>query len=129
MESSMELSPYLTTTTSRVSLGSSNTVDLSSVLIDTSNTDNQVFRIPVLRVFSDGKTYIVGVLDIQVGEKDNLVSINPEKRSIWSTLRKALVTIIVLLVLLIILVYSLIVFRRKARKRASREFSNKNKML
>ena len=129
MESSMDLSPYLTTTTARVSLGSTNTVDLSSVIIDTSSMENQDFRIPVLRVFNDGKTYIVGVLNIQVGQKDNLVSINPEKRTIWSALKKALVTIIVLLVLLIILVYSLIIFRRKARRRASREFNNKNKML
>lgn len=129
MESNMDLSSYLTTTTARVSLGSTNTVDLSSVVIDTSSMENQDFRIPVLRVFNDGKTYIVGVLNIQVGQKDNLVSINPEKRTIWSTLKKALVTIIVLLVLLIVLVYSLIIFRRKARRRASREFSNKNKML
>ena len=129
MESSMDLSPYLTTTIARVSLGSTNTVDLSSVIIDTSSMENQDFRIPVLRVFNDGKTYIVGVLNIQVGQKDNLVSINPEKRTIWSALKKALVTIIVLLVLLIILVYSLIIFRRKARRRASREFNNKNKML
>ncbi len=129
MESNMDLSSYLTTTTARVSLGSTNTVDLSSVVIDTSSMENQDFRIPVLRVFNDGKTYIVGVLNIQVGQKDNLVSINPEKRTIWSTLKKALVTIIVLLVLLIVLVYSLIIFRRKARRRASREFNNKNKML
>ena len=129
MESSMDLSPYLTTTTARVSLGSTNTVDLSKVIIDTTSTENQDFRIPVCRVFNDGKTYIVGVLNVQVAEKDNLVSINPEKHSIWSTLRKALVTIIVLLALLIILVYSIIIFRRKARRRASREFSNRNKML
>lgn len=129
MESNMDLSSYLTTTTARVSLGSTNTVDLSSVVIDTSSMENQDFRIPVLRVFNDGKTYIVGVLNIQVGQKDNLVSINPEKRTIWSTLKKALVTVIVLLVLLIVLVYSLIIFRRKARRRASREFNNKNKML
>ncbi len=91
--------------------------------------ENQYFRIPVLRVFNDGKSYIVGVLNVEVGEKDNLVPINPEKRSIWSALKKALVTIIVILVLLIIMVYSLIIFRRKAKRRASREFNNKNKML
>lgn len=129
MESNMELSPYLTTTSSRVTLGSTNTVDLSSVIIDTTSNQTQYYRIPVLRIFNDGKTYIVGVLNVEIGEKDNLVPINPEKRSIWSTLRKALVTIIVILTLLIILVYSLIVFRNKARKRASREFTNKNKML
>ncbi|MBR1797131.1 MAG: D-alanyl-D-alanine carboxypeptidase [Clostridiales bacterium] len=129
MEASMDLSPYITTTTARVSLGSTNTVDLSQVIIDTSSTENQDFRIPILRAFNDGKTYIVGVLNIQVGTKDNLVPINPEKRSIWSTLKTALVTLIVILVLLIILVYSLIIFRRKARKRAAREFRNKNKML
>lgn len=129
MESSIELSPYLTTTSARISLGSSNTVELSNVTINKTSMENQYFRIPVLRVFNDGKTYIVGVLNVEVGEKDNLVSINPEKRSIWSALKKALVTIIVILALLIILVYALIVFRRKARRRASREFNNKNKML
>ena len=129
MESSINLSPYLTTTSARITLGSTNTVDLSSVIIDTSSTENQYFRIPVLRIFNDGKTYIVGVLDIEVGEKDNLVPINPEKRSIWTALKKGLVTIIVILTLFIILVYALIIFRRKARRRASREFSNKNKML
>ena len=129
MESSITLSPYLTTTSSRVALGSYNTVELSNVIIDTSSMENQYFRIPVLRVFNDGKTYVVGVLDIEVGEKDNLVPINPEKRSIWTALKTALVTLIVILALLIILVYSLIIFRRKARRRASREFKNKNKML
>ncbi len=129
MESSITLSPYLTTTSSRVALGSYNTVELSNVIIDTSSMENQYFRIPVLRVFNDGKTYVVGVLDIEVGEKDNLVPINPEKRSIWTALKTALVTLIVILTLLIILVYSLIIFRRKARRRASREFKNKNKML
>ena len=83
----------------------------------------------MVREFNDGKTYIVGVLNIQVGQKDNLVSINPEKRSIWTALKTVLVTVIVILALLIILVYSMIVFRKKARRRASREFSNKNKML
>ena len=129
MESTMDLSSCLTTTTARVSLGSTNTVDLSNVIIDTTMMDNQNFRIPVIRRFNDGKTYIVGVLDIQVGEKDNLVPINPEKRSIWTALKTVLVTVIVLLALLIILVYSMIVFRKKARRRASREFNNKNKML
>ena len=129
MESSINLSPYLTTTSARITLGSTNTVDLSSVIIDTSSTENQYFRVPVLRIFNDGKTYIVGVLDIEVGEKDNLVPINPEKRSIWTALKRGLVTIIVILTLFIILVYALIIFRRKARRRASREFSNKNKML
>lgn len=129
MESSMELSSCLTTTTARVALGSTNTVDLSNVIIDKNNMENQDFRIPVVRVFNDGKTYIVGVLNIQVGQKDNLVSINPEKRSIWTALKTVLVTVIVILALLIILVYSMIVFRKKARRRASREFSNKNKML
>ena len=129
MESSINLSPYLTTTSARITLGSTNTVDLSSVIIDTSSTENQYFRVPVLRIFNDGKTYIVGVLDIEVGEKDNLVPINPEKRSIWTALKRGLVTIIVILTLFIILVYALIIFRRKARRRASREFSNQNKML
>ena len=129
MESSMELSSYLTTTTSRVSLGSTNTVDLSNVIIDTASTEDQDFRIPVLRMFNDGKNYIVGVLNIRVGEKDNLVSINPQKRSVWLTLKRVLVTVIVILALLIILVYALMIFRKKARKRASREFNNRNKML
>ena len=129
MESSIELSPYLTTTSARITLGSTNTVELSNVTINKTMMENQYFRIPVLRVFNDGKSYIVGVLNVEVGEKDNLVPINPEKRSIWSALKKALVTIIVILVLLIIMVYSLIIFRRKAKRRASREFNNKNKML
>ena len=129
MESSMELSSYLTTTTVRISLGSTNTVDLSSVTIDTSSMEDQNFRIPICRSFNDGKVYIVGVLNVLVGQKDNLVSINPVKHSIWSDLRKALVTLIVILALFIILVYSLMIFRKKARKRASKEFRNKNKML
>ena len=129
MESSMELSSHLTTTSSRVALGSTNTVDLSQVIIDTSDTNDQNFKIPVCRVFGDGKTYIVGDLNIQVGQKDNLVSINPDKNTVWSGLRRALVTIIVILALLIVLVYALMLFRRKARKRAAREFRNRNKML
>ncbi|MBP5181354.1 MAG: D-alanyl-D-alanine carboxypeptidase [Clostridiales bacterium] len=129
MESSMELSNYITTTSVRISLGSTNTVDLSSVVIDTTSMADQSFRIPICRSFNDGKVYIVGVLNVLVGEKDNLVSINPEKHSIWSGLRKALVTLIVILVLFIILVYALIVFRKKARNRAYREFRDKNKML
>ncbi|MCQ2516776.1 MAG: serine hydrolase [Saccharofermentans sp.] len=129
MESNMDLSPYVTTTSYRVSLGSTNTVELSNVIIDKSETADQEFSIPIYRVYNDGKTYIVGVLNIQVGQKDHIVPINPEKHSVWSGLRKALVSIIVILALLLILVYSLIVFRRKAINRAAKEFRNKNKML
>ncbi len=129
IQSSLDMSSHITTTTARVSLGSTNTVDLSSVIIDTTSMDNQDFRIPVLRIFNDGKTYIVGVLNVRVGQKDNLVPVNPEKKTIWSALKGLLVTVIVILVLIIILIYALMIFRKRAKKRASREFSNKNKML
>jgi len=129
IESSIELSTHLTTTTAHYSTGSTNTVDLSEVIIDTSSTEDQTFRIPVCRAFGDGKTYIVGVLTVLVGKKDNIVTVNPEKRTIWSNFKTALVSIIVIFALLTILVFSLIVFRRKARRRAAKEFRDKNKML
>lgn len=129
MESNIDLSSYVTTTAYRVSLGSTNTVELSGVVIDVSSTQDQNFAVPIYRVYNDGKTYIVGVLNIQVGQKDHIVPINPEKHTVWSSLSKVLITIIVILILLLILTYSLIIFRRKARKRAAIEFRNKNKML
>lgn len=129
MESTMELSSYIATTSYRVSLGCTNTVELSGVVIDKTSNQDQEFKIPIYRIYNDGKTYIVGILSIQVGPKDHIVTINPEKHTVWSGLRKALISVVVIFALLLILTYALIVFRRKSRNRASKEFRNKNKML
>lgn len=127
INTSSEYSSYLTTTTFRVSQGCTNTVDLSNVIIDTS-LDEQTFDIPVCKSYSD-KTYIVGVLHLEIGTKDKVVPINPTKTTPMTNLKTALIAVSTVIVLIIILLVSLLVFRKNLRKKHEEDFRNRNKML
>ncbi len=127
INTSSELSSFLTTTTFRVAQGCTNTVDLSNVIIDTS-LDEQYFDIPICKSYSD-KTYIVGVLHLEIGVKDKVVTINPQKTTPMTNLKTVLIIISTVIVLVIILLFALLIFRKNLRKRHDEEFRNRNKML
>ncbi len=128
MSAEMEFSNYFSTTAYRTIGGSTNSVDLSGVMIDV-NADEQNFEIPILKTYSDGKTYIVGVLHLEIAVKDKVVNVNPEKKTVWTGLKNMLLTIAGILVLALILLFALIIFRRHRIRRYDDEFRNKNKML
>ncbi|MCQ2527489.1 MAG: serine hydrolase [Saccharofermentans sp.] len=128
IDSSMEFSPYMTTTSARASLGSTNIIELSNVIIDTT-ADDQYFNIPICKQYNDGKTYIVGVLHLHVAIKDKGIEKAPVKKTVWSNLRTLLIAVIVIVAILLILIYAFYVFIRKSRNRADNDFRNRNKML
>ncbi len=128
MSAEMEFSSYLTTTAYRTAQGSSNSVDLSQVMIDV-NADEQNFEIPILKTYADGKAYIVGVLHLEIAIKDKIVSVNPTKTTPWTRVKNALITFAGIVVLTLILVIALLIFRKNRRRRYDEEFRNKNKML
>ena len=128
IDSSMEFSPYLTTTSARTALGSTNVIELGNVLIDTTQ-DDQYFNIPICKAYNDGKTYIVGVLHVHVAIKDKVIEKTPVKKSVWSNLRTVLIAVIVLIALILILIYAFYIFINKSKKRADNDFRNRNKML
>ncbi|MCQ2531462.1 MAG: D-alanyl-D-alanine carboxypeptidase [Saccharofermentans sp.] len=128
IDSSMEFSSYLTTTSARTSLGSTNMIELKDVVIDTT-LDDQYFNIPICKAYNDGKIYIVGVLHLHIAIKDKVIEKTPEKHSVWSNLRTALIAIIVIIALLLILVYAFYLFIKKNRRRSENDFRNRNKML
>lgn len=127
-EQSMSISPYITTTISRSSLGVTNSVELSGVLIDSNSTD-QTFNIPLYRTYSDGSIYIVGSIHLRIVGKGKVIEITPEKKSIWTILKDVLITIIIAAALAAILILALLFFRKKNLKRKENEFRNKSKML
>ena len=93
------------------------------------NADDQLFDIPILKTYSDGKTYIVGVLHLEIAIKDKLVTVNPKKTTPWTRIKNILITFAGIVVLALILVIALMIFRKHRIKRYDEEFRNKNKML
>lgn len=124
----MHLEDYHTTTTERASSGYSAVVELVDVIIDTS-TEFQSFDIPLYRRYSDGKSYNVGYIHLEISVKDKVVPITPEKHSIWNGIKKVLITIVVITGLLFVLIVAVLVFRNRNIKRKEKEFRNKSKML
>lgn len=128
MESTMEFSDYISTTTIRVAGGCSNSVELSNVLIDP-EAEDQYFNIPLYKTYADGKTYIVGSIKLRISTRDRVIEITPEKKGGWSVVKDILIGVIAVTVLILILLYSFITFRRKSKKRSDEEYRNKSKML
>lgn len=128
IDSSMEFSSYLSTTSYRVALGSTNVIDLSEVVIDTTQ-DDQEFNIPICKTYSDGKTYIVGNLRLHIAVKDKVIEVNPEKHTVWADIRNVLLTIIGITSLIIILMALLLYYRKQARKRNEEEYRNRSTLL
>lgn len=124
----INFSSYLTVPSQRAALGNTISVELSGVNVDLSKSE-QSFNIPLYKTFADDKTYIVGNITIQVRAKDRIVTINPEKKTIWTTIKDILIAVIAFLVLVIILVVALYIFLSKTNKRRDREFNRKSRIL
>ena len=124
----INFSSYLTVPSQRAALGNTISVELSGVNVDLSKSE-QSFNIPLYKTFADDKTYIVGNITIQVRAKDRIVTINPEKKTIWTTIKDILIAVIAFLVLVIILVVALYIFLSKTSKRRDREFNRKSRIL
>ncbi len=120
-------SEYLTTTSSRASLGSTNVVELSDVVIDTTQSE-QTISVPLCRVYSDGKKYIVGILRLNIATKSPHIEVDPVKESGWTGLRNVLIVVAVISLLILILVISLVILRHSIVKKRRAE-RGRSKML
>jgi len=118
---------YITTTSKRAETGSTNKVDLSDIVIDTS-LNEQTLSIPVCKVYAD-KTYMVGEIKIIINQKAGIVEINPAKRTGLTSLRAILITVAVLAALVLILIVSIVIFRKQLRKKKLEESNRRPKVL
>ena len=121
------LDQYITTTSSRAQLGSTNRIDLSNALIDTA-ADRQTLEIPLCKVYSD-KTYLIGTLIVEIEKKAGVVEINPEKKTNLTNVRSILITFAVLSGLILLLVIILLIFRAHVIKRRRDEVTKRANML
>lgn len=124
---SIVLEPYITTTSARAQLGSSNRLDLSNAMIDTS-AEQQTLEIPLYKVYSD-KTYLIGTLVVEIEKKAGVVEINPEKKTNLTNVRSILITFAVLTGLILLLVIVLLIFRARIIKRRRDEVTKRPNML
>ena len=121
------MSSYVTTTTERAQLGSSDKVDLSQVLVDSSASE-QTINIPLCKCYSD-KTYIVGSLNIEITQNGSVVEITPEKKTGLKTFRNILITFAAASGLILVLIIALLIFRRKIIQRRREQSGQRSKML
>ncbi|MCR5327961.1 MAG: D-alanyl-D-alanine carboxypeptidase [Saccharofermentans sp.] len=121
------LEPYITTTSARAQLGSSNRLDLSNAMIDTS-AEQQTLEIPLYKVYAD-KTYLIGTLVVEIEKKAGVVEINPEKKTNLTNVRSILITFAVLTGLILLLVIVLLIFRARIIKRRRDEVTKRPNML
>jgi len=121
------LEPYITTTSARAQLGSSNRLDLSNAMIDTS-AEQQTLEIPLYKVYAD-KTYLIGTLVVEIEKKAGVVEINPEKKTNLTNVRSILITFAVLTGLILLLVIILLIFRARIIKRRRDEVTKRANML
>ena len=126
-EERLVLDPYITTTSTRAQLGSTNRLDLSDAIIDTS-AEEQTLEIPLCKVYSD-KTYLIGTLVVKISKKAGVVEINPEKKSNLTNVRSILITFAVLSGLILLLVVILLIFRARVIKRRRNEVTKRPNML
>ena len=118
---------YITTTSTRAQLGSTNRIDLSEAVIDTS-AERQTLEIPLCKVYAD-KTYLIGTLVVEISKKAGVVEINPEKKTNLTNVRSILITFAVLSGLILILVIALLIFRARIIKRRRDEVTKRANML
>lgn len=121
------LDHYITTTSTRAQLGSTNKLDLSDALIDTS-AEHQILEIPLYKVYSD-KSYRIGTLVVEIEKKAGVVEINPEKKTNLTNVRNVLITFAVLSGLILLLVIVLLIFRARIIKRRKDEVTKRPNML
>ena len=121
------MSSYVTTTTDRAQLGSSDKVDLSQVLVDSSASE-QTINIPLCKCYSD-KTYIVGSLNIEITQKGSVVEITPEKGTGLKSFRNILITFAAASGLILVVIIALLIFRRKIIQRRREQSGQRSQML
>ncbi len=121
------LDHYITTTSTRAQLGSTNKLDLSDALIDTA-AEHQILEIPLYKVYSD-KSYRIGTLVVEIEKKAGVVEINPEKKTNLTNVRNVLITFAVLSGLILLLVIVLLIFRARIIKRRKDEVTKRPNML
>lgn len=126
-EENTSYADYLTITTARAQLGSTNKVELSNVVVDTSQS-KQELNIPLCKVYSD-KTYVVGNIKIDIRRKSGIVEINPEKKTTLTPIRNILITAAVAAGLILVLIISLLIFRHMLIKRRGDTYRGRSKML
>lgn len=118
---------YITTTSSRAQLGSTNRLDLSDTVIDPS-AEKQTLVIPLCKVYSD-KVYLIGSMIVEIEKKNGVVEINPEKKTNLSNVRGILITFAVLSGLILLLVIVLLIFRARIIKSRRDEATRRANML
>ena len=121
------LDQYITTTSSRAQLGSTNRIDFSKAVIDTAQ-DRQTLEMPLCKIYSD-KTYHIGTLVIEIEKKAGVVEVNPEKLTNLTNVRSILVTFAVLSGLILLLVIVLLIFRARVIKHRREEATQRANML
>lgn len=126
--SEITFSPYLTTVSTRATLGSSNTVELSNMIIDTT-LEQQSFNVPVLKSYTDGKTYIIGSINLTISTKDRVIEITPEKKSGWTIIKDIVIAFIVVLAIILICLYGILRLRKNLRRKRDEEIRNRSHML
>ncbi len=126
-EQRVVLDPFITTTSARAQLGSTNRIDLSQALVDTS-AEEQTLDIPLCKVYSD-KTYLIGTMVVVIEKKAGVVEINPEKKTNLTNVRSVLITFAVLSGLILLLVVALLIFRARIIKRRRDEVTKRANML
>ncbi len=126
-DQNISMSNYVTTTSVRAQLGSTNKIDLSKVIIDTS-ADSQTINIPLCKCYQD-KNYIVGCLTVRIEQKSAVVEITPEKRTELTTVRGVLISFAVISGLILIVIIALIIFRHQVLKKRRLEESKPSNML
>lgn len=121
------LTSYVTTTSSRAQLGSTNKIDLSNTTID-STAEEQTLEIPLCKVYSD-KTYVVGKLVVKIEQKAGVIEINPKKKTHLSDIRRILITFAVLSGMILLLIVIALIFRANVIKRRRNESTRRANML
>ena len=121
------LTSYVTTTSSRAQLGSTNKIDLSNTTID-STAEEQTLEIPLCKVYSD-KTYVVGKLVVKIEQKAGVIEINPKKKTHLSDIRRILITFAVLSGMILLLIVIALIFRANIIKRRRNESTRRANML
>ena len=126
-EQKAALTGYVTTTSSRAQLGSTNKIDLSKTVID-SQAEEQTLEIPLCKVYSD-KTYIVGKLVVKIEQKAGVIEINPKKKNHLTDVRRVLIMFAALSGMIVAIIIILLILRAKMIKRRRDESTRRAKML
>ncbi|MBE7070120.1 MAG: D-alanyl-D-alanine carboxypeptidase [Ruminococcaceae bacterium] len=126
-EQKAALSGFVTTTSSRAQLGSTNKIDLSKTVID-SQAEEQTLEIPLCKIYSD-KTYVVGKLVVKIEQKAGVIEINPKKKTHLTDVRRILIMFAALSGMILVLIVVALVVRANMIKRKRNESTRRARML